>query len=150
MDTKIVNFYGKMQEKWAKNVLSYMQRKNQTIIIAIICTILLGSCGIDRNIKKGEKYLALGEYYDAAKEFRTAYQKTSPKERELRGQRARLMAYCYDKIGESQRSIAAYRNVIRYKQGNIDTHLGLADNLMKTGNYKEAEKEYQTEREGCG
>ena len=84
-------------------------------------------------MKKGEKYLALGEYYDAAKEFRTAYQRTPPKERALRGQRARMMAYCYDKINENQRAIAAYRNVIRYKQDDPETHLHLADNLMKSG-----------------
>ena len=95
-------------------------------------------------MKKGEKYLALGEYYDAAKEFRTAYQRTPPKERVLRGQRARMMAYCYDKINENQRAIAAYRNVIRYKQDDPETHLHLADNLMKSGSYREAEKEYQS------
>ena len=50
---------------------------------------------------------------------------------------------CYDYIGESQRAIAAYRNVIRYKQDDAQTHIDLAKNLMKNGNYREAEKEYQ-------
>ena len=55
------------------------------------------ACGIDKNIKKGEKYLALGEYYDAADQFKQAYTKTPTKEREKRGQRALKMAYCYER-----------------------------------------------------
>ena len=30
-------------------------------------------CGADKNLKKGEKYLAIGEYYDAATQFKQAY-----------------------------------------------------------------------------
>ncbi len=105
--------------------------------------LLLSACGIDRNLKRGEKYLALGEYYDAANEFKQAYSKTPPKEREKRGQRAAKLAYCYEKINSTQKAIAAYRNVIRYKQDSIDTHFALARQLLKNGNYKEAAKEYQ-------
>ena len=106
-------------------------------------SLLLTACGAERNVKKGDAYFALGEYYDAANQYRTAYQRTPPKERDLRGQRAAKMAMCYDYIGESQRAIAAYRNVIRYKQDDAQTHIDLAKNLMKNGNYREAEKEYQ-------
>jgi len=112
------------------------------LYILIMCGVLLTSCGAERNLKKGEKYLSIGEYYDAANEFRQAYQKTPPKERDKRGQRAAKMAFCYDKINEAQRATAAYRNVIRYKQDNGGTHIALAQNLMKTGNYREAEKEF--------
>ena len=37
-----------------------------------VLALMAVSCGADRNIKRGEKYLALGEYYDAANEFRQA------------------------------------------------------------------------------
>ena len=120
-----------------------MRNKVHLIIIAWIACLLLTACGAEQNMKKGEKFLAIGEYYDAANQFRQAYQATPAKERSLRGKRAAKMAYCYDKINESQRAIAAYRNVIRYKQDDAETHLRLADNLMKTGSYREAEKEYQ-------
>jgi hypothetical protein len=43
-------------------------------------------CGADKNLKKAEKYLALGEYYDAATEYKTAYSKTPAKMRDRRGQ----------------------------------------------------------------
>ena len=113
------------------------------IIYMFAASLLLTACGAERNVKKGDAYFALGEYYDAANQYRTAYQRTPPKERDLRGQRAAKMAMCYDYIGESQRAIAAYRNVIRYKQDDAQTHIDLAKNLMKNGNYREAEKEYQ-------
>ena len=116
----------------------------QVLGLFVLCAIalFLFGCGIDRNIKKGEKFLAIGEYYDAATQFKTAYQRTPAKDRTQRGQLATKMAFCYDQISASQRAIAAYRNVIRYKQDNKDTHLKLAANLMKTGAYPEAIKEY--------
>ena len=63
----------------------------------VIALALFSSCGADRNFKKGEKYLALGEYFDAATEFKQAYTKTPAKERERRGQIALKMAASYDK-----------------------------------------------------
>ena len=105
--------------------------------------MILMSCGVDRNIKKGDKHLSLGEYYDAATQFKTAYQRTSPKDRRQRGELSLKMADCYSRIASSQRAIAAYRNAIRYKQDNGETHKSLADNLMKEGSYTEAVKEYQ-------
>lgn len=103
----------------------------------------MASCGADKNMKKGEKYLAIGEYFEAADQFKQAYSKTKPKEKAKRGQRARKLAYCYDRINFTQKAIAAYRNVIRYNQDDIETHLSLAQLLMKNGNYREAAKEFQ-------
>ena len=101
------------------------------------------SCGAERNLKRGEKYLALGEYFDAANEFKQAYQKTPPKERERRGQIALKMALCYDKTLQTGKAVAAYRNVIRYKQDKIEEHLALARQLMKEGSYAAAEAEFK-------
>ena len=85
-------------------------------IITAVCCLLLISCGIDKNLKKGEKFLALGEYYDAAEQFKQAYSKTPTKERDKRGERALKMAHCYEKINATPKAIAAYRNAIRYNQ----------------------------------
>ena len=117
---------------------------NRLCLSAFLAAILLlTSCGADKNLKRGEKFLALGEYFDAATEFKTAYAKTPAKERDKRGQVARKMAYCYERINSTQKAIAAYRNVIRYKQDDADTHLSFARQLMKNGNYKEAATEYR-------
>jgi len=104
---------------------------------------LVTSCGADRNLRRGEKYLALGEYYDAANEFRQAYQKTPAKERAKRGQIARKMAMCYDKSLQSARALAAWRNAIRYQQADTADRLAFAQMLMKNGNYREAEEQFQ-------
>ena len=104
---------------------------------------ILVSCGAERNLKRGEKYLALGEYFDAVNEFKQAYQKTPPKERERRGQIALKMALCYDKTLQTGKAVAAYRNVIRYKQDKIEEHLALARQLMKEGSYAAAEVEFK-------
>ena len=109
------------------------------LLLAVLC-----SCGgADSHYKKGEKFLALGEYFDAAGEYKQAYSKTPPKERSLRGQRARKLAYCYERMNQTQKALAAYRNVIRYKQDSIQTHLSFGRLLLKNGNYKEAAKEFQ-------
>ena len=106
--------------------------------------IVLCSCGgADANFKRGEKFLALGEYFDAANEYKQAYTKTPPKERPLRGQRARKLAYSYEHSNQTQKAIAAYRNVIRYKQDDVQTHLSFARLLLKNGNYKEAAAEFR-------
>lgn len=114
---------------------------NLTLLILI--TLLLTGCGAERNMKKGEQFLAIGEYHDAANQFKMAYRKTPPKEREARGQRAKRMALCYDRLNATPQAIAAYRNVIRYRQDDIMTHLALARQLLRHGDYKQAADEYQ-------
>lgn len=109
------------------------------LTLLLLLVLALSSCGADKNLKRGEKYLAIGEYYDAANEFKTAYQKTPSKERNKRGQRARKMAFCYDRSLQTAKAIAAYRNAIRYNQATADDMLAYARLLLKNGNYKEAE-----------
>ena len=117
--------------------------RRKSVVLAISILLILSSCGADRNIKKGDKYLSMGEYYNAATQFKTAYQRTPPKERRQRGLIATKLAECYDRISSYQSAIATYRNIIRYKLDNGETHKKLADNLMKNGSYREAIKEYQ-------
>lgn len=112
-------------------------------IITALCCFLLISCGIDKNLKKGEKFLSLGEYYDAADQFKQAYTKTPPKERENRGKLALKMARCYNKINATPKAENAYRNAIRYNQASLDDRLAYARLLLKNGEYKQAEKEFR-------
>lgn len=112
-------------------------------IITAFCCLLLISCGIDKNLKKGEKFLSLGEYYDAADQFKQAYTKTPPKERENRGKLALKMARCYNKINSTPKAVNAYRNAIRYNQASLDDRQAYARLLLKNGEYKQAEKEFR-------
>jgi outer membrane protein OmpA-like peptidoglycan-associated protein/tetratricopeptide (TPR) repeat protein len=110
----------------------------------LLVAALLTGCGAEQAMKKGDKFYALGEYYDAAEQYKKAYAQTKSKERTLRGQRAMKMAECYRRINYTQKAIAAYNNAIRYKQEDSLTHFYLAQQLMKNGSYKEAEKQFQT------
>ena len=67
-------------------------RKFFFIISAIVAIPLLYSCGADSAMKKGDKFYALGEYYDAAAQYKKAYSQTNTKVRPLRGLRALKMA----------------------------------------------------------
>ena len=118
-------------------------RPNVGWILVVILLLGFVSCGADRNIKKGDKYLSLGEYYDAAEQYKQAYRRIPPKERKARGQVSKKIALANDYINSSAKAIAAYRNVIRYHQDSPETHLKLAGNLMKQGQYGDAAKEYQ-------
>ena len=119
-------------------------RKYLSLLATSLVTVLLCGCGADQAVKKGDKFYALGEYFDAATQYRKAYSQTPPKERALRGQRALKMAECYHRINYTQKAIAAYNNAVRYKQHDSLTYLYLGQQLMKNGSYKEAAKAFQT------
>ena len=121
-----------------------MRKRVYLIIYVALAVMLLTGCGAEQAMKKGDQFYALGEYFDAATQYRKAYSQTPAKERTLRGQRALKMAECYRRINYTQKAIAAYNNAIRYKQTDSLTHLHLAQQLMKNGNYKEAAKQFQT------
>ena len=55
------------------------------LLVVLPMLLALSSCGVDKHLKKGEKYLSLGEYYDAGNEFKQAYRMTQPKQRDKRG-----------------------------------------------------------------
>jgi outer membrane protein OmpA-like peptidoglycan-associated protein len=95
-------------------------------------------------MKKGDKFYALGEYFDAANQYKRAYQMTPAKARQLRGKRAARLADCYRRINYTGRAIAAYNNVIRYKQQDSLTYFLLAQQMLKNGQYKEAAKMFET------
>ena len=113
------------------------------IFSIVIGTILLTGCGAEKAIKKAEKFYAVGEYYDAAAQYKKAYAQTPPKEKEKRGELSAKMATCYRRTNTTSKAIAAYNNVIRYKKADSLTHFYLAQQLMKNGSYKDAAKNFQ-------
>ena len=113
------------------------------IIYCVVCAVLITSCGADQAMKRGDKFFAVGEYFDAAAQYRKAYSHTPNKEREKKGQRAMKMAECYRRIHFTSKAISAYQNAIRYKQDDSLTHFYLGQLQMRNGNYREAEKQFQ-------
>ena len=118
-------------------------RRFLTIFIIAITTTLMISCGADQAMKKGDQFYAVGEYFDAANQYRKAYSQTPTKERAVKGQRAMKMAECYRRINFTTKAITAYNNAVRYKQVDSLTHLYLGQLYMRNGNYKEAAKQFQ-------
>ena len=120
-----------------------MQKSLYLTMLLAAALLLLTGCGAEQAMKKGDRFYALGEYFDASSQYKKAYAQTPNKQRQLRGQRALKLADCYRRINYTQKAIAAYNNAIRYKQGDSLTLFHLAQQLMKNGNYKEAAKQYQ-------
>ncbi len=112
------------------------------IILITIAVLALAACGADTAMKKGDKFFAIGEYYDAASCYKKAYSQTKAKEKPLRGQRALKMADCYRRINFTQKAIAAYNNAVRYKQADTTALFSLAQLQLKNGSYKDAEKTF--------
>lgn len=118
--------------------------KTYYLLMAFLAVVLmLHSCAADNAMRKGEKFLAIGEYHDAAEQFKKAYTKTPTKERQLRGQRALKMAHCYRHISSTQKAISAYRNALRYNVASLDDRLDYARLLLKNGEYKRALAEFE-------
>ena len=118
-------------------------RRLHTIINVAVTALLLVSCGAEMAMKKGDKFYAVGEYYDAAVQYRKAYTHTSNKERLQKGLRAMKVADCYRRIHFTSKAITAYQNAVRYKQDDSLTHFYLGQLHMRNGNYKEAEKQFK-------
>ena len=113
-------------------------------IIVIILSACIASCGVEKNLKRGDKHLVLGEYYDAAGQFKQAYSKLPAKERERRGAVSLKLARCYEKLNATSKAIAAYRNAIRYHYASAEDMLQYARQLLKNGSYKAAEEVFKT------
>lgn len=115
----------------------------KVLALLVLSTWLLAGCGAEKNMKKAEKFMAIGEYYDAASQYKQAYSKTPPKERDRRGLIAGKMAVCYRKINSTPKAVAAYRNMVRYNKATVDDRMELGRQLLKNGDYKQAAEQFR-------
>ena len=106
--------------------------KKALLVFSILA--LLISCGVENTVKKGDKFVALGEYYEASLQYKKAYQKTPPKDKADRAVRALKLAECYARINYTQKAIAAYKNAIRYGIDSLPVQEALAyqEKMAKT------------------
>lgn len=115
----------------------------KVLALLVLSLLLLAGCGAEKNMKKAEKFMAIGEYYDAASQYKQAYSKTPLKERDRRGLIAGKMAVCYRKINSTPKAVAAYRNMVRYNKATVDDRLELGRQLLKNGDYKQAAEQFR-------
>ncbi len=115
----------------------------KTLFIIIGIITLFCRCGAESNVKKGDAFYAIGEYYDAAAEYKKAYSKTAVKDKTKRGQRAWKMAECYRKINYTAKAMGAYQNAIRYHYDDSMATFYLAQMQHRQGDYKNAARNYR-------
>ena len=106
-------------------------------------TLWLAGCSAESNVKKGDKFYAIGEYFEAGAEYRKAYMRTKPKDRAKRGERAYKAADCYRRINYTARAMGSYQNAVRYNYPDSAAFFYLAEMQRKNGDYKKAAKNYE-------
>ena len=109
----------------------------------LCCVALITACNPETYVKKGDAFYAIGEYFDAAAEYKKAFSRTAVKDKEKRGVRAWKMAECYRHMNFSAKAMGAYQNAIRYKYPDSLALLYLAQTQHKAGDYKKAMASYQ-------
>lgn len=113
------------------------------IVITLMAAALLCGCGAEAQLRKGDQKYALGEYTDAAVFYKRAYSATPSSDKELRAERAFILAECYRKVGYIPRALAAYQNAVRYHYPDSVMYRYLGDMQLMNGNLKEARKNYE-------
>lgn len=113
------------------------------LLLLSLCASLLSSCGADNHVKKGDAFYAIGEYFDAAAEYKRAYSRTKTTEKVKRGERAWKMAECYRRINYAAKALGAYQNALRYHYPDSSVVLHIAQMQHRLGDYKNALKNYR-------
>ena len=104
---------------------------------------LLAGCGAENNVKKGDRFYALGEYFDAAAEYKRAYMRTPVKEKAKRAERAYKAADCYRRINATAKALGSYQSAVRYHYPDSIVYFYLAQMQHRNGDYKKAEENYR-------
>lgn len=111
-------------------------------MLILAATLAAGCSSVEKNIRQGNNALAIGEYAEAAGQYRKAYQRTPSKNREQRGKLSYMMAEAYRRYGNTARALGAYRTADRYKYTDTLTLLRMGDMQRTLGDYKGAVVSY--------
>lgn len=120
-----------------------MYRIASYITSITLCVLITASCGSEKAIRRGDQYAAIMEYHEAAKEYKKAYRKISPKERGKRAEMAWKMGECYRKSYNAVSAVGAYQNAVRYGCPDSTALRYLADAQLVKGDYKASQKSYE-------
>ena len=111
----------------------------------LLIFILLSACGTpERSIKRGDAAMAIGEYCEAAAQYKKGYSRIPPTDRKRRGEIAYKMGDAFRRYGNTARALGAFRNAARYGQNDTLTQFYIGELLRMQGDYRGAEKAYQT------
>ncbi|MDR2928108.1 MAG: OmpA family protein [Cytophagaceae bacterium] len=113
-------------------------------LVYIICLtatavlLSLQSCGTKNRLGNAKKVYDIGEYNRAVKPFQKAYRRE--KNRYYKGEASFYMGESYRAVNQPKKAAAAYVRAMRYGYTDRRAKLYLAQSLLKTGEYAEAEK----------
>lgn len=114
------------------------------IFFYLSLAIGLSSChSVEKTLRRGDAAMALGEYAEAAGQYKRAYSRISPKERARRGNVAYRMGEAYRRYGNVSRALGAYRNAVRYHYTDTLTQYFVGEMLRMQGDYKGATEAYR-------
>ncbi len=119
-----------------------MKTKKYILYSLLACLPLLTACGVQARIKKADKKFAIGEYFEAGEVYRSTLRRVSSKDKKLRAYVAFQQGESYRLINNA-RAANAYKTAIRNKYQDSIVYLRYAQVLHSTGNYKDAQKNYQ-------
>jgi len=109
----------------------------------IICLLAISSCSISRLLKKADKKYEIGEYSNAASQYKRILPGIPSNNRPLRAEVSFKMGNCYRLISENMRAEGAFANAIRYDIEDSTAYLYYAEVLRKNEKYKDAKVYYQ-------
>ena len=115
------------------------------IFLCIGCAALLGgmtACSLQSRIRKADRHYAIGEYYEAAKQYKQIYPKLDSKAN--KAQKAALafrQGECY-RVLNSASAITCYKNAVKLKYQDSIVYLRLAQCQQYAGKYTDAAKNY--------
>ena len=115
------------------------------IILCLGCAVLAGgitSCSLQSRIRKADTHYAIGEYYEAAKQYKRIYPKLdSKKDKAQKAALAFRQGECY-RVLNSASAITCYKNAIKLKYQDSTVYLRLAQCQQYAGKYTDAAKNY--------
>lgn len=118
------------------------------MFVTITLTHALASCSsAEKNIRRAEAALAIGEYEQAANQYKKAYARIPSSEKAQRGKIAFEMGECYRKYGFSARALGAYQSAERYGYTDTTTLLRKGQMQLLQGDYKQAENTFRIYQE---
>lgn len=113
-------------------------------VCALAVLLVSVGCGsAEKSMRRGDAALSLGEYAEAAGQYKRAYSQTHPKDKAQRGLIAYKMGDAYRRYGNVARAVGSCQNAVRYRYTDTLTYLRLGDLLRMQNNYKGAENAYQ-------
>lgn len=122
--------------------------KIKTSILAIL--LLVGFVGFSQNsqIKKATVAFNNGQYFEAAQEASTAYERINPKTPKARGQKAEMAyysGYSYERIFNNDAAEDWYQRSIDllYYKKQPEVYFRIASIQREKGKYEEAKENYQ-------